>query len=174
MGAVTALLGYPLDVIVQRQANPLSDSLINDLREKAGMRVIERRDAVAGSMNSLRDNRMVGFLSDQDAHEDGVFAPLFGRLASTPKGAAVIALRCKAPIVTTVILRNSDGTHRYVIRPLEVGAAGDLQEDVRTIVRDINGRLEKYVRQQPGQWLWQHRRWKTRPTVNHDQGRILD
>jgi len=163
MGTITALLGYPLDVIVQRQSNPLSDALINDMREKVGMRVIGRRNAVSGSLNSLRENRMVGFLSDQDAHEGGVFAPLFGRPASTPKGAAVMALRCRAPIVTTVILRNSDGTHRYMIRPLEVRTTGDLQEDVRAIVCGFTSRLEEYVRQEPGQWLWQHRRWKTRP-----------
>lgn len=163
MGVVSVLMGYPLDVIVQRQSNPLSDALINSLRLGAGIGVIERRQAVSKSIRALKKNRIVAFLTDQDAHEEGIFAPLFGKLASTPRGPAVLALRLKVPIVTTVILREKDGTHRFIIRPLEVNASGNTEEDVYTIVCEINKRLEEYVREKPEQWLWHHRRWKTRP-----------
>lgn len=164
MGAVSAILGYPLDVIVQRQSNPLSDSFINRTRTRMGMRVIERGHAVLDTIRSLKKNRIVAFLSDQDAREDGVFVPLFGRLASTPRGPAVLALRFKAPIVTTAMLRNSDGTHRFIIRPLEVKLTGNTEEDVYAITCEYNRRLEEYVRECPSQWLWFHRRWKTSPS----------
>ncbi len=164
MGAVSVLLGYPIDVIYQRQSNPLSDNFINRNRRAFGMGIIERRQAVKESMRSLKKNRIVAFISDQDAHQEGVFAPLFGRPASTPRGPAVLSLRLKAPIVTSVILRNDDGSHRFVIRPLEVDLTGDTEHDVYAITCAFNRRLEEYVREKPGQWLWHHRRWKTVPS----------
>jgi KDO2-lipid IV(A) lauroyltransferase len=164
MGAVGVLLGYPLDVIVQKQSNPLSDAFINRTRIRMGMGVIERKHAVTDTVRSLKKNRIVAFLSDQDAREDGVFAPLFGRLASTPRGPAVLALRLKAPLATTVMLRNPDGTHRFIIEPLEVKLTGNTEEDVYAITCEFNRRLEGYVRECPSQWLWFHRRWKTSPS----------
>jgi KDO2-lipid IV(A) lauroyltransferase len=164
MGAVSVILGYPLDVIVQKQSNPLSDAMINDLRRKAGMGVIDRGRAVSETIRALKKNRIVAFLSDQDAHEEGVFTPLFERPASTPRGPAILALRLKAPMVTTVIRRNADGTHRFLIRPLDVKISGDKEKDVYAIISEFNRRLEGYVRENPGQWLWFHRRWKTKPS----------
>jgi KDO2-lipid IV(A) lauroyltransferase len=166
MGAVGVLLGYPLDVIVQRQSNPLSDAFINRTRMRMGMGVIERRRAVTDTARSLKKNRIIAFLSDQDAREDGVFAPLFGKLASTPRGPAVLALRFKAPLVTAAMLRNPDGTHRFVIRPLDVERTGRTEDDVYAITCEYNRRLEEYVRECPAQWLWFHRRWKTSPSVS--------
>ncbi len=164
MGTATVLSGYPLDVIYQRQTNPLSDAYINRTRELMGMRTIERGEAVNRAIRALRDNRIVAFLSDQDAREDGVFAPLFGRSASTPRGPALLSLRLDIPIVTTVSLRNADGTHRIVISPLEIERSGNMEEDVYAIVSEFNSRLEQHVRERPSQWLWFHRRWKTRPS----------
>jgi KDO2-lipid IV(A) lauroyltransferase len=163
MGAVTSLLGYPLDVIYQHQSNPLSDRFINRIRTKFGTGIIERSQAVTQSIRALKKNRIVAFLSDQDAHREGVFAPLFGRPASTPRGPAMLHLRLKTPIVTGVGLRNPDGSHRFLIRPLDVEASGNTENDVYAILSECNRRLEEYVRAHPGQWLWQHRRWKTRP-----------
>jgi KDO2-lipid IV(A) lauroyltransferase len=164
MGTATVLSGYPLDVIYQRQANPLSDAYINRTRELMGMRIIERGEAVNRAIRALKENRLVAFLSDQDAHEEGVFAPLFGRPASTPRGPAVLSLRLGIPIVTTVSIRNADGTHRVIITPLETERSGNMEEDVLAIASEFNRRLEQYIREQPSQWLWFHRRWKTRPS----------
>lgn len=163
MGTATVLCGYPLDVIYQRQANPLSDEYINKTRRLMGMRIIERGEAVSRSIRALRDNRLVAFLSDQDAHEEGVFAPLFGRPASTPRGPAVLSLRLGIPVVTTVSMRDADGTHRVIIRPLEIERSGSMEEDVYAIASEFNSRLEQHIRECPSQWLWFHRRWKTRP-----------
>jgi len=170
-GTILARMGYPLDVIVQRQSNPLSDEFINRIRTDAGMKIIEKDRAVTGAARSLSAKRMVAFLSDQDAGRDGVFVPFFGRPASTPKGPAVLSLRYGAPLLTTVVLRNEDGTYDFLIEPLEFERSGDLTADVFEIARRINERLEGYIADRPDQWLWQHRRWKTDPPGSNGGGR---
>src|SRR5438132_1504356 len=92
-GAALTARGVPLDVVVQRQANPLFNAAIERDRERMGMRIIERGRAPREALTSLRAGRVVAFVSDQDARRAGVFVPFFGRLASTHRGPALMALR---------------------------------------------------------------------------------
>lgn len=165
-GAAVAARGVPLDVIARRQANPLTDRLLNAARERLGMRVVDRWRATRESVRSLRAGRAVAFVADQDARHMGVFVPFLGRPASTYRGPAVLALRTGSPVFIGSAERQPDGRYRVRLRPIPLPPE---QEDQDARVRDLTAAhvaaLEATVRSAPDQYLWHHRRWKTAPPI---------
>jgi KDO2-lipid IV(A) lauroyltransferase len=114
---------------------------------------------------SLRANRCVAMVADQDARRHGVFVPFLGRPASTPVGPARIALATGAPIVTAFVQRQSDGRHVIEMEPpIDMPARDDPDAVERITVAHV-ARLEQRVRRAPEHWFWVHRRWKTPPPV---------
>jgi Kdo2-lipid IVA lauroyltransferase/acyltransferase len=97
--AMVAVRGYRVDAIVMRQANPLFDDYIVRTRKRLGIGVIRRGGATQAAVQSLQEGKAVAFAADQNANRKGIFVPFFGRLASTHRGAALIALRTGAPHV---------------------------------------------------------------------------
>jgi KDO2-lipid IV(A) lauroyltransferase len=95
----------------------------------------------------------------------GIFVDFFGVPAATAKGPALFALRTGAPVFLGVALRLPGDPQRYrvVIERIQVDASGDLDEDVKRLTALHTARLQHYVEENPGQYFWQHRRWKTRP-----------
>jgi Kdo2-lipid IVA lauroyltransferase/acyltransferase len=161
--AMVAVRGYPIDAVVQRQRNPLFDAWIVAARHRLGVRVIERRDAPRQALRSLRNGRVVAFVADQNAGRHGVFVPFFGRLASTHRGPALMALRTGAPVMLAVPLRVGENRYRMTLEPIDVDRGGDPDEAVVRLTAAFTARLEAAIRRAPEQYLWQHRRWKTRP-----------
>lgn len=160
--ASLAARGYPLDVVVQRQGNPLFDASLIAARERLGLSVIDRRHATRLAIKSLRSGRVAGFAADQNAGKAGVFVPFFGRLASTHRGAALFAAKTGAPLFLGTCLRKGD---RYEGRldAIEVSREGSLDDVVYRLTYAFTQRLEMVVRSAPEQYLWLHRRWRTRP-----------
>jgi KDO2-lipid IV(A) lauroyltransferase len=95
----------------------------------------------------------------------GVFVPFFGRQAATARGPALFAIRSGAPVFVGIALRDPGWTQRYTvaIRRLPFRPTGDVDADTRSLLAEYTRALEEAVRQAPEQYLWQHRRWKTRP-----------
>lgn len=150
-------------VIAFPQSNALADKVITKYRTKAGMRIIFTGNAVKEIFRALRNKGMVGFLADQDAHAEGVFIDFFGRPASTNRGPAVMALKTKAAIIMSFIVREKDNTFTLHIEPeLQLVDTGAFEADVRKNTENWSAVLERYVREYPEQWFWVHRRWKTR------------
>lgn len=162
-GAALAVRGIPLDVVVQRQANPLFDRLINDARARLGMRVIYRGRAPKDALRGLREGRAVAFVADQDARRAGVFVPFLGRPASTYRGPAVLALRSGAPVFMGTAVRAPDGRYDVRLRPIPDPPPGDAEERAEALTAAYTGALEAAVRERPEQYFWHHRRWKTTP-----------
>lgn len=162
-GASVAARGVPLDVVARRQANPHVDRLINEARERLGMTVVRSGGATRGALRSLRAGRVVALVADQDARASGAFVPFFGRPASTHRGPAVLALRTGAPVFMGTAARRPDGGYRVLIREVPVPAADDPEERADRLTAALAAALEEAVREEPGQYLWHHRRWKTRP-----------
>lgn len=162
-GASVAARGVPLDVVAQRQANPHFDRLINRARERLGMTVIRRGGATKAALRSLRRGRAVALVTDQDARSRGVFVPFFGRPASTHRGPAVLALRTGAPVFMGTAVRRDDGRYDVTIREIPVPSTDDPEEQADLLTAALAAALEAAVREAPGQYLWQHRRWKTSP-----------
>jgi KDO2-lipid IV(A) lauroyltransferase len=170
IGAATmATRGYPLDVIAQRQANPWFDRHLVATRERFGIRVIERSKAPREGLRSLRKGRVVVFASDQNGGRNGVFVPFFGSLASTHRGAALMAIRTGAPVIMAFPLRQPDGSYLTRVELLEANPE-NLHDDpdvaMELLTARFTARLEAAIRENPDQYLWHHRRWKTRPDGN--------
>ena len=163
-GAYVAARGVPLDVIARGMANPLFDAYINHTREIMGMTVVHDSEAVRRTPRSLRGGRAVAFVADQGVLGlASTFVPFFGRPAKTPRGAAVFALRFDVPVVFVVALRKPNGRYRIVIERIEAPQTGERDRDVDAIVARFTQTLEKWVREVPAQYFWQHRRWKRQP-----------
>ncbi|MBI4587257.1 MAG: lysophospholipid acyltransferase family protein [Candidatus Rokubacteria bacterium] len=159
--------GYPLSVVVRPLDFALLDRLVTRFRERSGVEVIPKRRALRGMREALRRGSMVGILLDQNAsRREGVFVPFFGKPASTSKSLALLALWSGAPVVPVFIQREAAGRHRVMIEPpVPAPATGDREQDVLTFTAAFARVVESRIRQQPAQWLWIHRRWKTRPAA---------
>ncbi len=163
MGSILALLGYPMKFIVGVQRNPLVQNLMNDLRRSAGIGVVEP-DSLLRITRSLRSNQFIALLSDQDAGPHGLFVDFLGKKASTPQGAARLAMMTGAPVIPGFIIRLGGLRHQIVIeKAIEVPAGLSREEAIREITRGFTAGIGECDKGYPDHYLWAHRRWKTRP-----------
>lgn len=160
--AALSARGIPLDLVVQRQANPLFDAALIASRERLGLGIIDRFQATRLAIKALRQGRAVAFAADQNAGKAGIFVPFFGHLASTHRGAAVFAVKTEAPLFLGTSLRKGNG-YEVTLQRVEVDRSGDLEDVVYRLTVAFTQKLEAVVRETPEQYLWLHRRWKTRP-----------
>jgi KDO2-lipid IV(A) lauroyltransferase len=155
-----ALLTGPMNVVVRPLDNPLIDRMVERRRGLSGNRLISKRDIARPILKALAANEAVGILIDQNASPDaGVFVDFFGMPACSGTGFAKLAARSGAAVIPGFALW-SEGERRYVLRFYPpVPMTGDAVRDTETLQK----KLEEIVRAHPDQWLWIHRRWKTRP-----------
>ena len=155
-----ALLAAPMNVIARPLDNPLIDRLVERRRGLSGNRLIYKKDFARSILKALSANQAVGILIDQNASPaDGVFVDFFGIPACAGTGFAKIAAHSGAAVIPGFALW-SDEERRYILRfypPVPV--TGDAARDTQA----LQSRLEQVIRAYPDQWLWIHRRWKTRP-----------
>lgn len=172
-GAALAARGIPMDAVARRQANPLVDEMVNRARHRLGMTIIPMGGATERTLKSLRTGHVVGLVADQDARERGVFVPFFGRPASTHRGPALLALRSGAPVFSAAAVRQPEGHYRVRLRRVPIPEAdtgeGTEERRVRDLTAALAAAVESAVREHPDQYLWHHRRWKTRP-ADEDPG----
>ncbi len=155
---------FPVSFVVRRQTNPHVDRWLNRVRQRAGVGVIPLGAGVRGVLAALRRNRCVALVADQDARSRGVFVPFFGRLASTPRGPAELALRTGAGLLMGFAVREADGRHRLtMLPPLPMRRDAPLDQEVERLTAAHTATLEEWIRRHPDHWFWQHRRWKTSP-----------
>ena len=165
------VVGHPLSVVVRPLDAPWLDRLVERLRTKLGMDLIDKRAALRPVLRALAGGRMVAILLDQNAaRREGVFVPFFGEAASTSKSIAVLALRTRTPVAPVFIRREPDGTHRVIFEPaLPLPEAG---EPAEAAILELTARctraIESAIRARPDQWLWLHDRWRTRPPADRE------
>jgi KDO2-lipid IV(A) lauroyltransferase len=155
-----ALLTAPMNVVVRPLDNPRIDRLVERRRTLSGNRLIEKKDYARGILKALAANEAVGILIDQNASLDsGVFVDFFGIPACAGTGFVKLAAHTGAAVIPGFALW-SEAEGKYVLRFFPpVAMTGDLQVDTAR----LHSVLEDVIRQYPDQWLWIHRRWKTRP-----------
>ena len=160
-GAYLAARGVPMQAVARYMENPLFDRYLTRTRERIGMRIVHDDEAVRRVPRSLRDGNAIAFLVDQGAVGlASIWVPFFKRLAKTPRGPAVFALRLGAPVVFGAAIRQPSGRFRLTFEPVESTSTGNLEADVERIVTDYTATLERWVRRAPEQYFWHHRRWK--------------
>src|SRR6266446_2465963 len=158
--------GHPVHMVHRAIANPLVDRWLNALRARAGTRAIRKSAGAGGVLQALHERGLLVLPIDQNSTRGlGVFVDFFGLSTSTNSGMARIALRTDAPIVPAFIVREGrSARHRVHVLPiLPVERTGDPTEDVRRNTQRFTAVFEEMVRRHPEQWLWMHKRWKTRP-----------
>jgi KDO2-lipid IV(A) lauroyltransferase len=154
-------LGLPLVLLTRKLDNTRLDAALGRLRCCSGNRVVYKHRSLRGLLRALRRGDGVAIVIDQDARDDGVFVPFFGRPASTTASLARLALRTGAAVIPTFSVPG-DGRHHIVYEPpLELPTTDDPEADTLRITAECTAIIEKWVRRHPENWLWMHRRWKT-------------
>jgi KDO2-lipid IV(A) lauroyltransferase len=161
-----SLAGYPMGMVIRRLDNPLVDALVNRIRCQHGNRVLHKDDFARSLIAAMRSGDTVGILMDTNmTPPQGLFVPFFGVPACTASGLARVALRTGAAVLPGFLLWE-ESEQQYVLRfypELALANTGDTEADTLDNTARFTAVLEDAIRQYPSQWLWMHRRWKTRP-----------
>jgi KDO2-lipid IV(A) lauroyltransferase len=161
-----SLAGHPMGMVIRRLDNPFVDRFVNRIRCLHGNRVIHKDDFARGLIAAMRDNQTVGILMDTNmTPPQGVFVPFFGIEACTASGLARVAQKTGATVIPGFLLWEPS-ERKYVLRfgpAIELIDTGDAEQDAIANTARFTATIESSIRQYPDQWLWMHRRWKTRP-----------
>ena len=159
-------LEYPISFLVRPIDNPRIEEMIERIRTRFGNRAIDKKSAARESLRVLRGGGTLGILSDLNTQpHEGVFVPFFGKLACTTAGIATLALKTDAIVIPTCAVWDKH-RKRYFFHgdpPIELVRTGDPRKDVEVNTARFAAAVERMVRLYPDQWLWIHKRWKTRP-----------
>jgi Kdo2-lipid IVA lauroyltransferase/acyltransferase len=161
-----SLMGYPMSMVIRRLDNPLVDRLVNGIRCQHGNTVLHKDDFARGLLGAMRRGDTVGILMDTNmTPPQGVFVDFFGTPACTASGLARVAMRTRAAMLPGFLTWREE-ERKYVLEfgeRLELVCTGNDDQDIVANTQICTTAIEAWVRRYPEQWLWVHRRWKTRP-----------
>ena len=161
LGVYLSAVGYPLTAIARDYKNDYIYQEIMKIRQSKGAEVFNRSQ-LKKSIKALMKQKFLLIAGDQDAHQDGEFMKFFDRPASTPLGPVKLAQRSNSYIVPTYLVREGLNNYRLIVKePLEIDKDASLEEQ-REVLQHLTTSLENAIRDYPSQWLWVHRRWKTK------------
>lgn len=160
-----SLLGHPMGIVTRRLDNPLLDRLVNGIRCQHGNRILHKDDFARGLLHAMARGETVGILMDTNmTPPQGAFVPFFGIPACTGSGLARIARKTGAAVLPGFLLEEPGGRYRlHFGEEIALEVTKDSERDAIANTTKFTAVLEEYVRRYPEQWLWMHRRWKTRP-----------
>lgn len=158
LGFETSAIGRPLD-------NPYVNEWLMGVRERQGGKIIAKKGATEEVTAALEARGVIGFVADQNAGPKGIFVDFFGRKASTYKSIGLLAMQYRVPVVIGYARRLGDRFQfamgvQDVIRPEDWEGQDD---PLRYVTQRYTKAIEDFIRADPGQYWWVHRRWKTRP-----------
>ena len=161
-----SLMGHPMGMVIRRLDNRCLDEYVNSIRCMHGNRVLHKDDFARSLLTAMRAGQTVGILMDTNmTPPQGVFVNFFGIPACTAAGLARVALKTDAAVIPGFMLWEPV-EQRYVLHfgpELDFTHSDDPEGDVLAATRQCNDVLAAWIRRYPDQWLWIHRRWKTRP-----------
>lgn len=168
LAAYLSLKGYKLSVIGRKLYDPRLDKLLVKNRESVGIENISSSEDVKKMIKVLKTGRSLGVLVDQDSTRvKGIFVDFLGIPARTPVGPAFLHLKLGSPIIPLAILRNKKEKYKIIIKPaLELEPTGDKDRDIKDLTQRYTRILEEIIRDHPCQWVWMHKRWKTKPALS--------
>lgn len=165
LGYLLALLGYDVDAIARPLDNPLINRWLLGIRQRQGMRIITKWDATDRMIHVLQTGGALGFIADQNAGDKGLFVPFFGRLASTYKSIGLLAMSHNAAVICGYAHRVAPG-YQFELGVEDIIHPEDWQhrhDPLFYITARYSRAMEMMIRRRPEQYLWMHRRWKSRP-----------
>lgn len=154
---------YRWGTVYQPLGNAPLEEFLRGLRAARGVQLFNRRGGFHAPADFLRAGGALGVLVDQHAGDGGVWAPFFGRLASSSTLAALLALRTGAELVPIAVRTVGPARWRVVISPpvSPAGPATGAELTPERLTLAINAAVERQVRAAPADWFWVHNRWKT-------------
>jgi KDO2-lipid IV(A) lauroyltransferase len=164
MGALVAplYLDTPITAVARKLRFEFINDLILNLRTRFGCKVIDKEEALPQMRKALRQGEILGILIDQGTRSsESVGITFFGHRVRATPAAALLALRCKSPVVPIFCVRDAAGKLNLIIEPpLKLVRTRDLRADLITNTQIMTDVIERAVRKYPEQWFWVHKRWK--------------
>lgn len=160
-GPILGMFKYPLSAVARFLPNELVDKLLNYSRKYHGEKVIYKDNALKDMMRVLKNNGVLAIVSDQDARSAGIFVDFMGVKSSTTRSPALLHIRFGTPLIMLNCYRSRKDRFYYTLsfepcpKPVE--------NDTEHITQALTYQIEKAIKEHPEQWMWFHRRWKTRP-----------
>src|SRR5579862_8731440 len=161
-----ALHGFQIGLVHHTQRFLAGDDLVSFIRERAGVQVIRKHTAAREMLRSLKRGEIIGIPLDQNAkRSEAIWVPFFGEMAATPSGFDRLAMMAGAPVVPVFIVRQPDGISHVIeiFEEIPQQRTGDRNADALVNTARYQKAIEEMVRKYPDQWLWTHRRYRTRP-----------
>ena len=161
-----SLVDHPVSFLVRRLDNPRIEELVDRIRKRFGNETIDKLSAARSMLKILRSGKTLGLLTDLNTLDDeAIFIDFFGVPAATTFVVAKLAVRTNTPLVPVFAPWSEEkGKYLLVVEPpIPPECSGDEEADVRQLTIELTQRIENRIREYPGQWLWIHKRWKTRP-----------
>jgi Kdo2-lipid IVA lauroyltransferase/acyltransferase len=165
LGYVLATLGFESTAVARPLDNPYLNDWVFGVRERQGQKIVGKKGATSEITQLLSSGGVVGFVADQNAGSKGIFVDFFGRKASTYKSIGLLAMQYEVPVVVGYA-RRLNGRFHFRVATQEIIWPDDWKQQndpLRYITQRYTKAIEDFVRADPGQYLWVHRRWKTRP-----------
>jgi KDO2-lipid IV(A) lauroyltransferase len=165
-GFYLSMMGHTMSVVIRPLDNQFLDEFVNANRCRYGNRMLPKNDFARGLLNAMRSGETVAMLMDTNmTPPQGEFVEFFGQQACTATGLARIALKTGAAVLPAFMLWEK-AERRYVLHfgpELVLTRTGDMHADIHAATQQCTSAIEAWIRRYPDQWLWIHRRWKTRP-----------
>jgi KDO2-lipid IV(A) lauroyltransferase len=170
LGYTMATLGFETYGVARPIDNPYIDKWLLGVRENKGQIILSKRGVTTTAIDVLEKKGTIGFIADQNAGPKGMFVPFFGRLASTYKSIGLLAIQHNVPVIVGYARRRGD-RFAFSVGAQDVIYPADWQNyprdlydnELHYVTARYTKAIEDFVRDDPTQYLWIHRRWKTRP-----------
>jgi Kdo2-lipid IVA lauroyltransferase/acyltransferase len=161
-----ALHGFQIGLVHHTQRFLAGDDLVSFIRERAGVQIIRKHTAAREMLRSLKRGEIIGIPLDQNAkRSEAIWVPFFGVMAATPSGFDRLAMMAGAPVVPVFIVRQPDGVSHVIeiFEEIPQQRTGNRDADTLANTARYQKAIEEMVRKYPEQWLWTHKRYRTRP-----------
>ncbi len=161
-----SMMGHPMGMVIRRLDNRRLDAFVNGIRCLHGNYVLHKDDFGRGLLTAMRTGGTVGILMDTNmTPPQGEFVKFFGIDACTATGLAHVARKTGAAVLPGFMLWER-AKKRYVLHfgpEVKIPHTDDVAADIAAGTQMCTSVIESWIRRYPDQWLWIHRRWKTRP-----------
>lgn len=152
-----------LYAVARPMKNPHTEKIVYNLRASASVKFLPKKNVILHLIAVLRENQIIGILGDQNSGKEGLFMDFLGQEASVNPSPVIMAMKTNAVILPFFTIREDSFNHKMIFEDhLEIEKTGDFQLDVYRNLERCTAIIEKYVHKYPAQWLWLHRRWKTK------------
>lgn len=162
--SVAPRFGYPTTIITKQLRHKGLNDYWMATRARFGLKFVPAHQSYRLCLTALRKNEIVGFILDQNMiRDEGIFVDFFGKSACTTPGLAYMSAQSGAAVVPVFMIREAHGRHRVRLLPAIPPPPDRKPETIRDYTQRYTRVVEDMIRQNPDQWIWIHRRWRTQP-----------